>query len=117
MPRTIPHWRSLCQLSGAPEAALVSSRCQYSLSTVEVICDSAVMFCALVEQEHSGTWRWAVYGLKDSAFADGTAATHEGARRVAMRVLVALERAGMINLHHRHSCVPLRLADTPDEAA
>ena len=110
MPRTIPHWRSLCQLSGAPEAALVSARCLYSLSTVEVICDSAVMFCALVEQERSGNWRWAVHGIGDTACAEGMVATQAGARRVAIRMLIALERVGMINLHHREPSAEVHAA-------
>ena len=48
-PRSLPRWRSLCDISSTPEAALVSARCRYSLSTVEVICNPSVLFCALVE--------------------------------------------------------------------
>lgn len=104
-PQPIPHWRSLCQLSSAPEAALVSARCQYSLGTVEVMCNSSVMFCALVEQEHPEIWRWAVYGIEDIALDEGRAPTPAGARRTAIRALVTLDRAGVIRLRQRKSAV------------
>lgn len=117
LPQPVPHWRSLCHLSGAPEAALVSARCRFSLSTVEVMCNSAALFCALVEQEHPDTWRWAVYGTGDDAPDEGTAPTHAGARRAAIRSLVTLDRAGGLKLHNRHPVAPSVYAETPDEAA
>jgi hypothetical protein len=117
LPRPVPHWRSLCHLSGAPEAALVSARCQFSLSTVEVMCNSSALFCALVEQEHPDTWRWAVYGTEDNALAEGTAPTHAGARRSAIRSLINLDHAGVLKLHNRHPVAPPVYADTPDQAA
>ncbi len=102
----MPRWRSLCHLSGAPEAALVSARCSYSLSTVEVMCNPSALFCALVEQEHPATWRWAVYGTADIALDEGTAPTKATARRAATRVLVTLDRQGVIQLHRRKSAAP-----------
>jgi hypothetical protein len=117
LPRPLPHWRSLCHLSGAPEAALVSARCQFSLSTVEVVCNSSALFCALVEQEHPDRWRWAVYGTGDNALDEGTAPTHAGARRTAIRSLITLDRAGVLRLHSRQGVAPPVYADRPDEAA
>lgn len=117
LPRPVPHWRSLCHLSGAPEAALVSARCRFSLSTVEVMCNSSALFCALVEQEHPDTWRWAVYGTEDNALDEGTAPTHAGARRTAIRSLIHLDHAGVLKLHNRPRVAPPVYADTPDQAA
>jgi len=117
LPQPVPHWRSLCHLSGAPEAALVSARCQFSLSTVEVMCNASALFCALVEQEHPDTWRWAVYGTGDDALDEGTAPTNAGARRTAIRSLVTLDHAGVLKLHNRHPVTAPAYADAPDEAA
>ena len=108
-PQPIPSWRSLCYLTGAPEAAWCR-RCRFSLSTVEVMCNSSAMFCALVEQEHPATWRWAVYGPEDNALDEGTAPTPSGARHAAIRALIALDRTGMIKLHHRLSAPPALVA-------
>lgn len=117
LPQPVPHWRSLCHLSGAPEAALVSARCRFSLSTVEVMCNSPALFCALVEQELPDTWRWAVYGTEDDALDEGTAPTHDGARRTAIRSLITLDHAGVLKRHNRHPIAAPAGADTPDEAA
>lgn len=117
LPQPVPHWRSLCHLSGAPEAALVSARCRFSLSTVEVLCNASALFCALVEQEQPDTWRWAVYGTGDDALDEGTAPTRAGARRTAIRSLVTLDHAGVLKLHHRHPLATPAYAATPDEAA
>ncbi len=117
LPRPVPHWRSLCHLSGAPEAALVSARCQFSLSTVEVMCNSSALFCALVEQAHPATWRWAVYGTGDNALDEGTAPDLAGARWAAIRSLVTLDHAGVLKLHNRPRVAPPVYADTPDQAA
>lgn len=117
LPRPVPHWRSLCHLTSAPEAALVSARCRFSLATVEVMCNSSALFCALVEQEHPDTWRWAVYGTGDDALDEGTATTQAGARRTAIRSLITLDRAGVLKLHNRHPVTSHVYAGTPDEAA
>ena len=114
-PQPVSQWRSLCHLSGAPEAAHLSARCRFSLSTVEVMCNAAVMFCALVEQEHSNTWRWAVYGTGDTACTEGSAPTLAGARRAAIRALVRLDQAGMIQLHLRLPVAPLLHADAMNQ--
>lgn len=110
LPQPVPHWRSLCHLSGAPEGALVSARCRFSLSTVEVMCNASALFCALVEQEHAETWRWAVYGTGDDACTEGSAPTQAGARHAAIRALVRLDQAGLIELHPRLPVSPIPYA-------
>ncbi|MDB6116197.1 MAG: hypothetical protein JWQ83_2220 [Lacunisphaera sp.] len=112
-PRSNPQWRSLCQLASPAEAALVSARCKYSLSTVEVMCNAAATYCALTEQEHLRNWRWAVYGVDDIARAEGSAPTHSQARRAALKALVILDRQGVVKLPARsHSVPPLAGAAT-----
>jgi hypothetical protein len=96
--RSAPRWRSLCELTNGGEAALVSARCKFSLSTVEVMCDRAATTCALVEQEHADVWRWAVFGVDDVACREGEAPTRTAARRAAVKALVTLDRQGVVKL-------------------
>lgn len=90
----------------------MSARCRFSLSTVEVICNPSAMFCALVEQEHPTTWRWAVYGIEDDALEEGSAPTNRAARRAALRALVALGHRGVIQLQYRPAAAPTPVAAT-----
>jgi hypothetical protein len=76
----------------------VASRCRFSLSTVEVLCDPAVTYCALVEQELPRTWLWAIYGIEDIPRAAGAAPTRAAARHAAVKALVDLDRRGVIKL-------------------
>lgn len=96
--RNAPRWRPLCDFKSAGRIALVSARCKYSLATVEVMCNRAATFCALVEQEHPDTWRWAVYDVEDNARREGTAPTKAAAKCAAFKALVALDRQGVIAL-------------------
>jgi hypothetical protein len=96
--RHAPRWRPLCDFKSAGRIALVSARCKYSLATVEVMCNRAATFCALVEQEHADTWRWAVYDVDDNARHEGTAPTKAAAKCAAFKALVALDREGVIAL-------------------
>ena len=101
-------WRTLCELASPAEAALVSARCKFSLSTVEVMCNAAATYCALIEQEHLRNWRWAVYGVDDVARAEGSSPAHAEARRAALKALVILDRQGVVKLPARaHSVPPL----------
>jgi hypothetical protein len=96
--RAAPRWRSLCDIESAGEAALVAARCRYSLDTLEVMCNRAATFCALVEQEHPDTWRWAVHDVNDTARREGTAPTKAAAKCAAFKALVALDQQGVIAL-------------------
>lgn len=62
------------------------------------MCNPAVTFCALVEQEDPKSWRWAVYGIEDIACVEGAAPTHAAARCAAVKALVTLDRQGVIKL-------------------
>src|SRR5262245_7686450 len=73
--RNAPRWRALCDIESAAEAEVVTARARFSLSTVEVMCNPAATFCALVERELPDVWRWAVYGVEDIARAQGVAAS------------------------------------------
>jgi hypothetical protein len=96
--RNAPRWRSLCELTSPAEAELVTSRCRFSLSTVEVLCNPAATYCALVEQELPRTWLWSVYGVEDIPRAAGAAPTRAAAQRAAVKALVDLDRRGVIEL-------------------
>ena len=104
--RNAQNWRTLCELASPAEAALVSARCKYSLSTVEVMCNSAATYCALTEQEHLRNWRWAVYGVDDVARAEGSSPTHSQARRAALKALVLLDRKGVVKMPDRTRSAP-----------
>lgn len=96
--RSAPPWRPLRDFKSAGRIALLTARCKYSLATVEALCNRAATFCALVEQEHPDTWRWAVYDVDDNARDEGTAPTKAAAKCAAFKALVALDRAGVIAL-------------------
>jgi hypothetical protein len=96
--RGAPRWRAWCDIPSAGEAALVSARCKYSLDTLEVMCNPGATFCALIEQEHSDVWRWAVHDVKDVARREGTAPTKAAAKCAAFKALVALDQQGVIAL-------------------
>jgi hypothetical protein len=108
--RSAPRWRSLCDIESAGEAALVSARCRYSLDTLEVMCNRAATFCALVEQEHPDTWRWAVHDVNDFARREGTAPTKAAAKCAAFKALVALDQEGVIALSPDTSAPHLALS-------
>jgi hypothetical protein len=112
--RNAPRWRAWCDLQSAGEAALVSARCRYSLDTLEVMCNRGATFCALVEQEHTGLWRWAVHDVNDVARREGTAPTKAAARCAAFKALVALDREGVIALSDAKDTTPLELASVVD---
>jgi len=84
----------------------VSARCRFSLSTVEVMCNPTATFCALVERELPGAWRWAVYGVEDIARAQGKAPTKTAARHMAVKALIALDRQGALQLPAATPAVP-----------
>jgi hypothetical protein len=96
--RNAPRWRALCDIESAAEAEIVSARCRYSLSTVEVLSNSAATFCALVERELPGVWRWAIFGVEDIARAQGVAPTKVAARRMAVKALIALGKQGVLKI-------------------
>ncbi len=62
------------------------------------MCNRAATFCALVEQEHPGVWRWAVYGVEDIARREGLAPTQAAARCAAVKALIALDQQGVIDV-------------------
>ncbi len=86
-------WRSLCELTCGAEAAILSARCQFSLLTAEVICSPDTVFFALTEQEHAETWRWAVYGERDTSLVEGSSPTRAEAGAIALKFLRQLERS------------------------
>jgi hypothetical protein len=108
--RNAPRWRPWCDIVSAGEAALASARCRYSLDTLEVMCNRAATFCALIEQEHNDVWRWAVHDVHDVARREGTAPTKAAAKCAAFKALVALDRAGVIALSAETTASPLDLA-------
>jgi hypothetical protein len=116
--RNAPRWRAWCDLPSAGEAALVSARCRYSLDTLEVMCNRGATFCALVEQEHSDLWRWAVHDVNDIARREGTAPTKAAAKCAAFKALVALDREGVIALEEAKASTPsINLASVVDGPA
>jgi hypothetical protein len=113
--RSAPRWRAWCDLGSAGEAALVSARCRFSLDTLEVMCNRAATFCALVEQEHNDVWRWAVYDVNDFARREGTAPTKAAAKCAAFKALVSLDQAGVIDLSEESPAAPAhQLASVAD---
>lgn len=74
----------------------------------------AATFCALIEQEHTNVWRWAVYDVNDVACREGTAPTKAAAKCAAFKALVALDQAGVIALADQPSAPHLDLASVVD---
>lgn len=62
------------------------------------MCNSAATFCALVERELPGIWRWAVYGVEDIARAQGVTSTKAEAQHTALKALLTLEQQGALNI-------------------
>lgn len=111
--RNAPQWRSLREIDSGAEAEIVSARCRFSLSTVEVMCNSAATFCALVERELPGVWRWAVYGVEDIARAQGVTSTKTAAQHTALKVLLTLEQQGALNIRIPTPARPSLLRGAP----
>jgi hypothetical protein len=60
MPLSTLTWDSLQALSSDAEAASVSRFCLFSFATPEIACSPGTTNIAMVEQEHTDTWRWLV---------------------------------------------------------
>lgn len=113
--RSAPRWRLWCDIQSAGEAALASARCRYSLDTLEVMCNRGATFCALIEQEHTDTWRWAVHDVNDVARREGTAPTKAAAKCAAFKALVALDHEGVIALGDQATGSPVHLTEADAE--
>jgi hypothetical protein len=84
----ISTWRGFCSLPSDSEAASVSKHCVFSLSTLEIMCDSATAWFALIEKEHAKAWRWAVLSDEGLILREGQQPTQADAKRVAEEMLV-----------------------------
>ncbi len=90
-------WRSIGQLPCPAQAAILSARCRFSLSTAEVLCCPADTFFALCEQERPTIWRWAVYGTTETALHEGTTSTRKDARAAAVAALLVIDPLNLIS--------------------
>ena len=74
---------------------MLSAYCRFSLATVEFLFSPTNVFCALIEQEYPGVWRWAVYDTQDIVLMEGAEPTQTEAKQAAVD--------GLMN--NRHACI------------
>lgn len=83
-------WRSFQSLAPSPEAASVSTCCNYSLGTLDVTCrEPGVANFAVTERKHADSWRWATFDTDGSLLGTGCEPTRAQAHAVAERALEA----------------------------
>ena len=82
-----PTWCPFQDLPSDAEAAIVASRCLFSLATLAVAFSLDSTKFALVERECLNRWRWAIYSCEDLALDEGRSHTAAQARHAAERAL------------------------------
>lgn len=92
MHRSNLHWESYQDIRSEAEAASASRFCLFSLSTLEVARSPGTMDIALVEQQYSDVWRWAVIGA-DGFITDSGSEPTRAFARTAVELALRLEGA------------------------
>ncbi len=99
MYRSNLQWESYRDIRAHDEAASAAKFCLFSLSTLEVACSPGTMDVALVEQQYSDTWRWAVIGSDGFVTDSGSEPTRAFAK-TAVELALRLEDAFAVSASH-----------------
>ena len=79
-----PIWRSFQDIHADAEAVCASSSSMFSLSTLEVTCDSGYPGFALTERRQHDMWRWALVSAAGPLVDEGWEPTELDAKRSAV---------------------------------
>jgi hypothetical protein len=80
-------WCPFRDIPSAPEAAMVSENCRFSLATLEVVCRAGTSSFALTECEHINVWRWAIINTSGRVLDAGHETTQTAAKTHAESAL------------------------------